>query len=510
MTKMAFSPKFFFFLSFIEGGVVMAIELIGAKMLAPYFGTSLYVWTTVMAITLGGLASGYFIGGWLSHKKKDVKTLLTVALIGAMCVVVMPFSATFLTSYLIYFNFFFALITSTIIFLLPPVFMMGMVSPIIVSHLTTEEGKAGMMSGTVYAISTVGGIISTFLTGFWIIPKFGLTIPCIIFGIIFGIVPFIMLIFKKNKLSVLFPVLCFFVLKQATAVNPKSSIKILYDQEGLLGQMMVADVPSKVDSLKKVSYDRYLFVNRIAQSMICLNSPDSITLPYMNVILKIISTQQLNGKRALVLGLGGGILSNHLFKLGLNVEACELDKRMYEASKKYFGLPAKIKVTIDDARHFLETNEQKYDFIFFDVFRGEENPEQVFTKECFSRTLELLNEHGILIINGNGYWDGEIGLGMRSVAKTLLNSKINVSIYTFNNRPDERNLLFVANRDPQTFNDTSLIRINFNEQTFTNASILEDDRPLLSVLNKDANLAWRKGYVYSTQVFTKANIPVFR
>ena len=65
-----FQNKFFFyFLSFLEGVSVMAAELLGAKMLAPYFGSSLYVWASVLGITLGGLAMGYFAGGFFSGSK---------------------------------------------------------------------------------------------------------------------------------------------------------------------------------------------------------------------------------------------------------------------------------------------------------------------------------------------------------------------------------------------------------------------------------------------------------
>ena len=73
--KIITNKKFFFLLSFIEGGAVMATELLGAKMLAPYFGSSLYVWATVLAVTLGGLAIGYFLGGLLSFKTKTPLTL---------------------------------------------------------------------------------------------------------------------------------------------------------------------------------------------------------------------------------------------------------------------------------------------------------------------------------------------------------------------------------------------------------------------------------------------------
>jgi len=65
---MELKKNWFFILAFIEGGSVMAIELLGAKMLAIYYGNSLYVWTSVLGITLAGLASGYFAGGFVSGR----------------------------------------------------------------------------------------------------------------------------------------------------------------------------------------------------------------------------------------------------------------------------------------------------------------------------------------------------------------------------------------------------------------------------------------------------------
>ena len=70
MMQLYKNKNFYFLLSFIEGASVMAAELLGAKMLAPYFGSSLYVWASVLAITLGGLAVGYYVGGILSYKSK--------------------------------------------------------------------------------------------------------------------------------------------------------------------------------------------------------------------------------------------------------------------------------------------------------------------------------------------------------------------------------------------------------------------------------------------------------
>ncbi len=68
--------KYLYLVAFIEGASVMAIELAGAKMIAPFFGTSLYVWASVLAVTLGGLAAGYFAGGWATYRYPPMKLLL--------------------------------------------------------------------------------------------------------------------------------------------------------------------------------------------------------------------------------------------------------------------------------------------------------------------------------------------------------------------------------------------------------------------------------------------------
>jgi len=162
------NKKFFFLLSFIEGGSVMATELLGAKMLAPYFGSSLYVWATVLAVTLGGLALGYFAGGILSYKTKNPLTVFNVLLAAATFTILMPYTSK-IVLWLIGFH---SLIPSVIVcasvILLPPVFMMGMVSPLIIRAITTDVEQSGKASGGIYAISTLGGIIATFLFGFYI------------------------------------------------------------------------------------------------------------------------------------------------------------------------------------------------------------------------------------------------------------------------------------------------------------------------------------------------------
>src|ERR1700757_783250 len=95
MSNTTRKKQFLYSLSFIEGGVVMSTELVGAKFLAPYFGTSLYVWTCVMALTLGGLACGYFFCGRLSQKENHENILLRAVLTAAIYVCCLPFFSSF-------------------------------------------------------------------------------------------------------------------------------------------------------------------------------------------------------------------------------------------------------------------------------------------------------------------------------------------------------------------------------------------------------------------------------
>ncbi|HXC04499.1 MAG TPA: fused MFS/spermidine synthase, partial [Bacteroidia bacterium] len=260
------SPSFYYLLSFIEGAAVMAAELLGAKMLAPYFGSSLYVWATVMAITLGGLAMGYFCGGILSYKSKKSNLLFYVMFGASILVMCMPFTSKLILNLIGAHALLPSVILSSCIFLLPPIFMMGMVSPIIIRSITTNIEHAGRSAGAIYAISTVGGICSTFLTGFWIIPTFGLLKPCIVTGIILGILPAVMLL-KSSKPTVLFFLLVsVWTLFRSFSVDAPSGLSIPYSSEGLLGQVMVVDYPGQNPYGTQYGTNRVLFVNRITQS----------------------------------------------------------------------------------------------------------------------------------------------------------------------------------------------------------------------------------------------------
>ncbi len=503
--------KLFFLLSFIEGGSVMAAELLGAKMLAPYFGSSLYVWATVLAITLGGLAIGYFAGGILSYKSKNPFTLFYVLLAAATFTVLMPFSSKIILWLVGAHSLIPSVIVSATCILFPPVFMMGMVSPLIIKAITTDLEQSGKMAGAIYAISTVGGIIATFAFGFWVIPTFGLTVPSIVTGIVLGFIPALLIIQKKKLMQGAgFFLLCIWALSTSSVNINSSNIKIVYNEEGLLGQIMVLDYPRYEDTTI-VGTSRWLFVNRISQTMYdSLADEKNDEEKYFTYVYRIgeFADSMPKNSKILLLGLGGGSIAKTLSEKGFQIDVCELDKRIAYIAKKYFYLTDKVNITVDDARHYIKSCNKKYDLIIFDTFKGEDPPNHVFTIESLEETKKLLNPNGNIFVNSLGYIDGSIGKSMRSIYKTFLAAGFNVEVLPTDPNPNQSNLLYYA-----SLNNVKTIE-NFIPQSkidLDDAVILSDEYPVLDILNAEAAKRWRILSINSLNAdYNQQRLPLFK
>jgi len=185
-----------YLVSFFEGAALMAVELLGAKMIAPYYGTSLYVWSAVLACTLGGLAFGYLVGGIVSQKYPGQRTLYLIVTLSALFTFLLPITGKFIMGATMGLSLKVGITLSAFILLTPPVFLFGMVSPIIINLLSTGISTIGKASGLVYAVSTVGGICATFLTGFYLAPFVGVKQSAWLVGGCLAIWPLLYICFR--------------------------------------------------------------------------------------------------------------------------------------------------------------------------------------------------------------------------------------------------------------------------------------------------------------------------
>jgi len=515
----------FLIIAFIEGATVMAVELLGAKMTAPFFGTTIYSWAAVLAITLGGLASGYYLGGWTSTRKKPEILLLSVLLASGIFMIFMPMISVGIMKAVIEMNLITGLIISLMVFLFPVVLLFGMVGPIIISALVNSAENSGKIAGKVYAISTVGGVINTLILGFYIIPTYGIKGPAIAYGILIILTAFLLLVSKKKLIfaTVLFLVSTIAIRIQTNDKDVRSPFKIRYSSEGLLGQVKVADYAIKTDDNKIIGV-RGLLVNNTWQTVINKNDGTSM-LDYIYFIRPLLSKFK-KGSETLLIGLGGGTLCREIQHKGHNVEVVELDSRLAKLAKKYFGLSQGTVIHEDDGRHFLRTAKKKYDLIIFDAFLGENPPWHLLTLESFQEVKSLLKTDGKLIIEFYGFLKGENGYANRSLYKTIEEAGFKVDVIATGNEDNiERNFVYVAGVEAFDFNNLDYSGISYTDKDVSNLKnhliakedffkekqvILTDDLPILEEMLMQPALEWRKELnVHFRDRFVALGQPIF-
>ncbi len=496
-------------LSFFEGGMVMVVELCAAKLLAPYFGTSIQVWAATLALTLGGLALGYFLGGLrarknISQNRKDLFLYLMAAalIICSIPLWVHSFLGLFLDLPLE------AGATLALFGLLIPVLtLLGTTSPLIINLINNKRENAGNTAGKVYAISTCGGILFTFAAGLYTLPYLGIKTTLLTTGMLLGLLTMILLrpsrrlVFGSFALMLLVASSAF---AKQLSYNP--NFKVLEESDGLLGNIKIIEhnagwfgQPTKTG--------RGLVVNNTLQSFMDINAPGNTSIwSWSNIVPTVLSIYPKNSK-VLLCGLGGGTIAQQLERLGFDFEVVELDQRIEDYARKYFHLKEEVKVSIDDARHFIRTTKSRYDIVLFDTFLSESAPEHLLTLEALSDVMRILKPNGMIFSNFYGFTSGEMGYAARSVYKTFRETGLQSYVLATPGKETNRNLFFLASSAELDFS-----KINYKEPGSTpirdisrflldtqslerqGSEVLYDDLPVLSKLYEKPARSWKRAY----------------
>ena len=164
---------YLFLIVFIEGGVVMAVELMSGHILSAYYGSSIYLWSGILGASLAGLAAGYFAGSW-SSMQISLKKLYFISAGISILTAAVPFIAGGLVPATLSLELRTGIMISCLLVIFPSLFLCGMVSPMVIRLVTDSGIHTGRNAGTVFAVSTAGGIVFTFVTGFVLIPYTGI------------------------------------------------------------------------------------------------------------------------------------------------------------------------------------------------------------------------------------------------------------------------------------------------------------------------------------------------
>jgi SAM-dependent methyltransferase len=508
----------------IGGGMTTAVELVCTRMLAPFFGTGLQVWASVLAAVLAGFAGGYFLGGvWLARDGQGVGGAAQAA--GGKRRVSIAIGILFLAAM------FWMLITGlfgegwmemayqwwgadaviplSLAIATPPVTFLAAVAPCLVA--------AGNATGSIYGISTLGGMAGIFLFGYLLLPSVGVFLCwTMIIGTVGALAVTFFWMQRKRSAWWIFGALAGLgITLSATAftiIRPRTlPDHIILKETGMMGELIVTDLP--LEAKYGGGPRRMILNNRIAQTAV--NPSAGVSLWDYTHYLATLAGCKPPGSKVLLLGMAGGSVANELVQLGFQVDAVDIDPRVVSVARAYFHLSPEVNVTVDDARHFLNVSTGTYDVIVYDLFAGEGQPSHVFSREAFARARERLTPDGILLINYHGFWNGEEGRGTRSVAATMVSEGFQFFMVGTGGKPVERNIILMGSRKRLpppgvkvpihdggdmtglTYRQNPCCRYHVVLEILSptqdpDGIILTDDRPILDHLNQAAYRAWRE------------------
>lgn len=513
----------------------MVVELMGAKIVAPFYGTSLYVWASVLGVTLMALAGGYYSGGWISQKYTDNRPLFLVLGIAAAFTILAPQIAPSIMMATSGLGVRMGSLVSVFLYLFVPITCMGMVSPLITQQINRGHEDAGLSAGTVYAVSTVGGILATYAAGFYLIPELGIRATAILTGGLLGVMAVAGMVWAKRASSAvaIIAVCLLFIMATSFRKGLDPKVKVQYQSSGILGEWTVVDQVAAVDENGQPLYTRQLLLNGVDQTFTEVGN-EPVSMWFYPHKLSALAGIKPEGSNALLLGMGGGSIAHGLIQLGFQLDIVELDQRVPVIAQKWFGFdPATAQVHIDDARHFIKNATEKYDVVVLDLVNGEVQPSHVFTKEGLQELKQILKDDALVIVNFQGRFDmekPELSIGPRSVYKTFeaVGYKMFVSK---RDAEDEKNLsadLLMYGTPGQLQFDSSFqkeLRYNviFPFEKFTadnyqpvsgfkvdDAQVLTDDKPNLELLNAPTILDWRKNkMVFTMDGLLKKGLSIF-
>lgn len=502
-------------IAFLEGGLLMVSELVAARTMAPLFGSSVFVWGIVLSITLLALSIGYYVGSlYFSRILNKIRFMSALLFLVGFFLVILPWLGNLQIGLCNNLSFHFALIVSAFLLLVPPVTLCGILSPTLVGVMHDQlSGHAAGSAGRVYAISTFGGVVLTLFTAYIFLPEWGIRFTCMLIGLLTLAIASVIFTISNTVNKVIVGILGAAVaLIGFNQIKPfrlkaNGNFKTFRVSEGIMGQILVADFPTMSEG--NLTSERHLFVNGIIQTSYIPDNPNLNNHAYFNGIESVLSRLPQNSP-VLILGLGGGILANYAQGLGLKVDAVEIDHRIVDCARTYFGLHPDVSVFTQDARGYVRTCSKKYACILIDLFRGEEPPTYFFTAESFSSMKSMLTPDGILLMNSNGYFSEEIGAGNRAILKTMLANGLTTSVFNSSNVESQSSMIILAGEEDAVIKykvDEPFVKVQPKITSLDD--LLTDDRPIFDLLNHHAALEWRKGYLrYLLPLYEQNKIPL--
>lgn len=404
---------------FVSGAAVLALELLASRIMTPYFGVSLYIWTGILSITLVALALGYWAGGRLAAGRRAgnvarLTQLYALAPALAACAIVAACLAyPYVFPWLAAADLVFGAFAACLILLFVPLVAASAMNPLLIALLLARGGRSAgdAGAGTVFFTSTLGSVAGVLVTAFGLIP------------------------YSSNFSAALAVALVLALLSLAAAARPPAPLAArgglgyvaggaallaalaLWQADAWLGRMWPAAygasvwrVEARFNSLfgtvkilrsqedEGGHFARLYFQDGLVQNSVASDGTSLSLYTYALEALAWSYRPQL--KSALALGLGAGIVPMRLAQQGVRVETVEIDPASRAAAERFFNFdPSRVRLHLEDARTYLRRCDGRHDVVLVDLFHGDGMPDYLVTRNFFSDLRRCLAPGGVAVFN---------------------------------------------------------------------------------------------------------------
>ncbi len=399
-------------LVFVAGLVSLGIEMCGPRLMAPYFGTSLFIWANQIGFTLIYLSLGYLIGGRVADRYPDPRVLCGLTAVAALATGLIPFiSAPVLNWSVAGLNpanpngsvFVGSLFSVILLFSLPTI-LLGMVSPFAIRLSVDSLESAGRRAGSLYALSTTGSILGAFLPVLVLMPAWGvrrtLLAMCValVAASLWGLAP------PRWRLGAALPAAVLLVpllLPQVAPLGPLKQIPdLIYYDELLYNYIQVTRDQS--DTTRLILDEGAGAVHSVYNPNQILFGPGWYTdyllsAPYFNAGAAAGQVRDMA-----IVGLAGGTIARQFTAAygPIRIDGIEIDPAIVAVGRKYFHMTEpNLHVYTEDGRTFFRATNYTFDLVAIDAFQQPYIPFQLTTREFFQEILAHLSPSGVLTIN---------------------------------------------------------------------------------------------------------------
>ena len=451
----------------------MALEILGSRLLAPVFGNSLFVWGALIGVILAAMSSGYALGGWLSDRYPGGVVLAWLLLASGAWTFLIAWKGhpvMFAVADWIDDPRWGPCLAATLL-LAPPALGLSGVLPALLRLSIADMGHLGRSTGRMIAVSTVGSLVGTWGTAFFLLTWMGSMRLVALLGAV------------QALLGVLWWWRAVAVRTRAVARGTAGLVLgvaglglgwlALHPDLVLPAPVYQEDSPYQQLRVRDTQLLRYLILDRTFHAVMWRAEPVELFLPYSHLMVAALAVHP-NPQRALILGHGGGSLAKWLARYwpALDLDIVEVDPSVVRAAETYFDYhaPANHHVQVKDARAFLRTTDSRYDVIWLDVFARHLIPFHLTTREFFELVRAHLNPDGMLVANLASTGDGPDRQRAEAVVATLQSVFPLIEAFSAKGSlktktPESENLIFFAGlhvrimREPEFFSQVAELTI---------------------------------------------------